>query len=340
MTHLVCSDGFAGVERYLANVATGLTRDGVEVTVIGGDRRQMTSALASTGVRWMPGDDMREAMRTLRATAAPDVLHTHMSQADLVGWLYRRAPRARRVRQVSTRHFAGPRGRSPLSRAAFRPVGRSLAAQIAISQFVAENVEPPAEVVYSGVDSTDAARPREPFVLAAQRLEPEKHTADVIDAWAQSRGPLDGWTLKIAGDGAERADLEKRAKERGVGDSVEFLGHRPDVPDLLARASMVIAPTRREGLGILVLEAMAHGTPVVASAGGGHLETVGVATPELLFPSGDTAYAARVMDSLIADDGLRARAGEAARAAQRGRFTLDAQVRGIRAVYDRLGVGE
>lgn len=335
VVHLVCSTGFAGVENYIVNVASGLERDGVDVTVIGGSRAQMTAALAGSGVEWLPGDDMRGAMSSLRDTPTPDILHTHMSQADLVGWLYRRG-RGRRARQVSTRHFAGPRGNGLVARSVFAPVGRSLAAQIAISQFVADNVEPPVDVVYSGVRSTDAARDREPFVFAAQRLEPEKHTADVIEAWARSEGAAEGWTLRIAGDGSERAQLEELARRRGVAGSVEFLGHRSDVPDLLARAGLVLAPTPREGLGIFVLEAMAQATPVVASAGGGHLETVGAATPDLLFPPGDAAAAAGVIDDLIADAGLRAASGTALRDLQRASFTIEMQVAGTRAVYERV----
>lgn len=335
VVHLVCSTGFAGVENYIVNVASGLARDGVDVTVIGGSSAQMQRALAATDVDWLPGDDMRGALASLRRTAAPDILHTHMSQADLVGWLHRRW-RGRKSRQVSTRHFAGMRGTGTLARAAFRPVGRSLAAQIAISQFVAENVEPPTEVVYSGVESAHAAMSREPFVLAAQRLEPEKCTADVIEAWARSRGADEGWTLRIAGDGSERGQLEQLARARGVTGSVEFLGHRSDVSELLARAGLVVAPTPREGLGILVLEAMAQGTPVVASAGGGHLETVGVATPDLLFAPGDATDAARVIDGLLVDPGLRSEAGSALRRLQRDRFTIGGQVAGTRAVYERV----
>ncbi|WP_454116715.1 glycosyltransferase family 4 protein [Microbacterium aurum] len=335
VVHLVCSSGFAGVENYIVNVATGLARDGVDVAVIGGADAQMQDALAGTGVEWLPGGDMRAAFRSLRSVADSGILHTHMSQADLVGWLHRRV-RARDMRQVSTRHFAGPRGAGVLARAVFRLVGRSLATQIAISEFVARHVEPPAEIVYSGV-ATEASGPvREPYVLAAQRLEPEKRTADVIEAWAQSKGHAAGWRLLIAGEGSERGDLESLARTRAVADSVDFLGHRADIPQLLARAGLVVASTPREGLGMLVLEAMAHATPVVASAGGGHLETVGLATPDLLFAPGDPRDAARVIDLLIGDADLRQVSGEALRDLQRERFTIGGQVAATRALYERV----
>ncbi|WP_164861493.1 glycosyltransferase family 4 protein [Microbacterium sp. CPCC 204701] len=334
VVHLVCSTGFAGVERYIVTVAGGLARAGAELTVIGGDPRQMISALDGTGVDWLPGAGMREALVSLRSAPPPDVLHTHMSQADLVGWMDRRMRKG--PRHVSTRHFAGPRGAGALARAAFRPIGRSLDAQIAISEFVAANVESPAEVVYSGVESRSAPSERSPFALAAQRLEPEKNTTEAIEAWSQSRGPAAGWVLRIAGDGSERGRLEELARERGVAESVEFLGHRSDISSLLSSAALVIAPTPREGLGILVLEAMAHGTPVVAAAGGGHLESVGMAQPELLYAPGDPRAAAVLLDGLIDEPGLRAAYGVSLQQLQRERFTIEGQIAGVSAVYDRL----
>ena len=335
VVHVVCSTGFAGVERYLVGIASGLATRGDQVTVVGGDRRRMDAAFEGSGVTWIPGDDMRTAFRSLRRAAEPDVLHTHMSQADLVGYLYRRG-RRRAIPQVSTRHFAGPRGSNPLARAVFRPVGRSLAAQIAISEFVAENVEPPAGVVYTGVAESLLSAPRERFVLAVQRLEPEKHTREAIDAWCASRGAERGWTLRIAGDGSERAELEAYVAARGVGDSVQFLGHRSDVDDLLSRAGLLLATTPREGLGISVLEAMAHGTPVVASAGGGHIETVGAVSAEAMYPPGQPEYAAKVMDAFIADAESRAALGSALQRAQRERFTVERQVDGTREIYQRV----
>lgn len=332
--HLVCSNGFAGVENYIVNLASGLADDGVEVTVVGGSRDHMIPALAGVGVEWLPGDDMCGALSSLRRTRTPDILHTHMSQADLVGWLYRRS-RGRVARQVSTRHFAGSRGTNAVVRAMLAPIGRSLSAQIAISHFVADHVEPPVDVVYTGVESSERTSPRERFVFAAQRLEAEKHTAEIITTWAKSQGPSAGWTLRIAGDGSERAQLEQMAHELGVGNTVEFLGHRSDVDQLLTQAGLVIAPTPREGLGIFVLEAMAHSTPVVASAGGGHLETVGAVRPDLLFAPGETDAAAEIIDRLISDPKLRAVAGASLRDLQRSRFTIRGQVEGTRAVYER-----
>lgn len=337
VVHLVCSDGFAGVERYIANTALGLAARALDVTVIGGEEERMRDALADTGVEWLPGDDVWQTFASLRSTRVHDIIHSHMSEADLVGAVYRLSPSRRAVTHVSTRHFMGARGGSPITRAALRlTADRSIRHELAISAAVAEFATADCDIVYTGVESSDVARPRERFVLVAQRLEPEKATADAIEAWAVSAAPTQGWTMRIAGDGSERARLEQLVRERGVDGSVEFIGHRDDIPELLDRAGLVFAPTPREGLGILVLEAMAHGAPIVASAGGGHLETVGAVTPELLFAPGDATDGARAIDALVADAGERERVGAALRRFQREHFTIERQVAEIHAAYERL----
>jgi glycosyltransferase involved in cell wall biosynthesis len=324
------------VERWIANTARGLDDEGIEVTVIGGARERMIAALADTGVVWRPGDDMRQAFASLRATPVPDILNTHMSQADLLGAVYRLSTTGQRVAQVSTRHFMRERGGSALVRMALAAAGRGIRRELAISDAVAEYAGRRVAVVHTGVTPANIDVPREPYVLVAQRLEPEKATTDAIEAWALSSAPARGWTMRIAGDGSQRPMLAELAQQRGVVDTIEFLGQRDDVPELLARASLVFAPTPREGLGILVLEAMAHGTPAVVSASGGHLETVGPAAPELLFPPGDVGAAARIIDALTDDPEARARAGAALRARQRERFTIERQVAEVHAVYESV----
>jgi glycosyltransferase involved in cell wall biosynthesis len=333
VVQVVCSDGFAGVERYIASLAAGLAAEGVEVSVVGGAERQMTEALGPTAVAWRPGNTMVQALRELRALPRPDVVNSHMSQADLVVALGRAG---RRFRHVSTRHFGAVRGRSRAAAAVFAAVGRRIDAQLAISSFVAQNVEGDSEVVHSGVESRPDGGSRAPEVLLVQRLEAEKDGETAVRAWATSTARAQGWRLRVVGDGSQRALLESLAAELGVGDSIEFMGFRNDVDELLSRASVVLAPTPREGLGIAVLEAMAHGVPVVAAADGGHLETVGIAAPDLLFRPGDAAAAARLLDGLVADPDRRDVAGRALRDLQRERFTLASQVAATRQLYAKV----
>lgn len=285
---------------------------------------------------WLPGNTVAQAIASLRSLQHPDLLNTHMSQADLAGCVARGL--SPRLRQVSTRHFAARRGRRAATHAAFRVLARGISAQIAISEFVAANVDGHCQVVRSGVATIDdvGEGERQSTVLVAQRLEPEKDTMTAVRAWALSSARDRGWRLRIAGAGSERERLEGEVRALGLRESVEFLGFRDDVAALLVHSGAVFAPTPREGLGILVLEAMAAGTPVVAAAAGGHVETVGCVTPELLFAPGDAAGAARVLDALTTDAAARRTAGAALRDAQRRSFTIGAQVEGTIAVYERV----
>lgn len=336
VVQMVCSDGFGGVEQYILNLAHGLASSGVQVDVIGGSSSRMQESLRSSRVGWFDGDDPRRALRSLRSLAPPDLVVSHMSQADLIASLYRRSGRARGIRQVSTRHFAAPRGSNPAARILFHAVARDIAGQLSVSEFVARHIDGDSVVVHTGVaELRGEGEGREPVVLVAQRLEQEKDTETTLRAWAASAARARGWRMQIAGDGSRRSELEAMARMLGIDDSVDFLGYRDDVQERLTRAGLVLAPTPREGLGILVLEAMAAGTPVVASAGGGHLETVGAVSPETLFAPGDARTAAAIIDALVDDDSRREAVGRALQNRQRERFTIERQVAGTLNMYEK-----
>ncbi len=322
IVHVVCTDAFAGVERYVRTSAVCLARAGCRVTVVGGAAESMRPLLVASGVRWMPGSTVPGALRSLSRARRPDVIVTHMTRADFVGVI---TGAFRRIPVVSTRHFASVRGSSALSRVVSARIRHRITAQIAISQFVAQNVEGSTTVVHTGVADVELAkREREPVVLVLQRLEAEKHTEWALRAWAQVTESA-GWRLGIAGDGSDLDSLHGLAGALGIAGSVDFLGFQTDVDALLGRVSVLLAPTPREGLGLAVIEAMAHGVPVVACGAGGHLETAGEVDEAALFDPGDTAAAAGHLARLIRDRAERERYGDALRERQRTEFSLQAQ---------------
>ena len=83
-----------------------------------------------------------------------------------------------------------------------------------------------------------------------------------------------GWRLDVAGDGAQRDDLETLAQQLGVAEQVSFLGFRADIPARMQSASLMLAPTPNEGLGLAVLEAMAAGLPVIAADAQARIMTI------------------------------------------------------------------
>ncbi len=334
VVHVVCSEAFAGVERYVLGSALALYGSGCAVSVIGGGRDTMGAALAEAGVAWYPGATTTIAARVLRRIRDADVVMSHMTYADLAAAL---AQGRHQAPIVSVRHFAGLRGSNPVSRRIGAFAGRRISAQLAISQFVADSVEGDAVVVHTGVPAVpdvDDAR-REPFVLVLQRLEAEKRTDVALRAWSAAERP-EGWRLVLVGEGAEEEALRRLVVELGIADSVDFIGFQSDVGAWLARASILLAPTPREGLGIAVLEAMSYGLPVVAAAGGGHLETVGAVADPALFPVGDAEAAGERLSALMVDPARRSAYGHALRDLQRAAFGVEAQTTGTRRVLDAV----
>lgn len=97
-------------------------------------------------------------------------------------------------------------------------------------------------------------------------LERHKDHATLLRAIPEIRRAIQNFRLLLAGDGALRQELEQLAADLGVADAVEFLGVRPDVPELLGHADIfILSTTPQEGLGSVLLEALAAGLPVLAS---------------------------------------------------------------------------
>jgi len=204
-----------------------------------------------------------------------------------------------------------------------RALLRPAAAVICVSETVAAavrgaGVEP--LVIPNGVRIPDEIGPpaEPPEVLYVGRLSPEKN----VDTLVEALGDLG---LVVAGDGPLR-DLVPNA-----------LGAVPhaEVERLLERASVVVAPSEREGFGLAAAEAMAFGRPVVAAAGGGLLELVSDGETGLLVPPRDAKALRASVERLLADPELRRRLGEAARARARERFGWDAVIERTLDVYRR-----
>ncbi|MFC9917107.1 glycosyltransferase [Agromyces binzhouensis] len=332
--HAIRSDGFSGVERFVLRLAGQQRADGHDVAVIGGAVEPMREALDPIGVPHTAATGTQDVARAVRRLASrSDVVNTHMTAAEL-GVAAGLAGRARRPAVVATRHFAKPHGR-------VGPVPVSLLvrpfvdAQISISRAVAAAIDGESTVVHSGVET----RPirdgslRTRTVLMAQRLQPEKHGHIGIRAFAAAGLADDGWRLEIAGQGPEQAALEGSARDLGIEHAVRFLGYRADLPDVMDRAGLLIAPCPIEGLGLTVIEAMAGGLPVVAAGAAGHLDVFEGLEERCLFTADDADDAGRLLRHLADDAEARSILGADAHAVQQRRFSLVAQAAGTERVY-------
>jgi glycosyltransferase involved in cell wall biosynthesis len=160
----------------------------------------------------------------------------------------------------------------------------------------------PAEA--KAVDRADLQTPADaPLLLAMGRL----HEAKAHDVALQALARLPGVWLWIAGSGPEEARLKAMAAALGVEDRVRFLGWRTDPSALYRTADVCVFPSRYEPLGNVVIQAWAHGLPVVAAESQGPKALIEPGRDGLLVPVDDPEALAEGAARLIADRALRAR---------------------------------
>jgi glycosyltransferase involved in cell wall biosynthesis len=262
--------------------------------------------------------------RRIRSAAA-DLVHLHTGRAAWLGGIaaWSTGAPALVTRRMDRPISSGWRSRFIYQRCAERVV--------AISPAVAERLRvagvPPQRIVRiaSAVDprrvqpiraraETRAAHgvsDADSVVLALAALVHRKGLDVALASLALLAGRgIRPW-LWIAGDGPERAALGAQAGRLGVAAQVKFLGARSDVGDLLSACDIALLPSRREGLGIAALEAMAAGRPVIASAVGGLGEAVVDGRTGLLVPPDDAPALAAALERLVMDAHLRDRLGRA-----------------------------
>jgi glycosyltransferase involved in cell wall biosynthesis len=140
----------------------------------------------------------------------------------------------------------------------------------------------------------------------------------------------------IAGDGANRKELEERAASLGIAERVIFTGFRTDIPILLSEAAVSVLPSLSEGLSNSLLESMAAGVPVIAANVGGNPEIIEDGVSGKLVPPRDAAALAQAMGDFLRDRDLAARFGEAGRQRVTELFSMERSVHEVESLYHRL----
>jgi glycosyltransferase involved in cell wall biosynthesis len=274
-----------------------------------------------------------------------DVIHVHWPlPLALFGWA---AQRARPARLVTT--FYGVELRWVKTAMRFLKGFLAWAARrsdrvVAISSYTAaelrELVDVPIEVIPyttslpAPSSQHERQAPGAPFTaLFVGRLVERKGVLHLVDALGLLSAKRDA-RLVIVGEGPERERINQRVRERGLDGRVEVRGQVSEaaLQEAYAAADVFVLPAvmdRRgdtEGLGVVLLEAMNHGTPVIASRLGGIPDIVEDGVSGLLVPPGDAAALARALDRLRDDPALARRLGEAGRRRLGEQFSWEAIV--------------
>jgi rhamnosyl/mannosyltransferase len=344
-----------GIEHHLRDLSEGLVARGHRVTTL------YTSTDRQTGITMpQPGLTLIAAARTLHAASTPlsiamlawarriraDIVHLHFPYppGDLAALLAPNRPplvvtyHSDIVRQQRLLHLYRPLLNHTLNRAA--RITATSPQYVASSPFLAPHSAKCA-IVPLGIDTahfTPRTTPRNPGplrILFVGRLRYYKGLHVLIDAMAQVHSDAE---LLIAGTGPERSALEAQAQHLGVSRRVRFLGDIADtaLPDLYRNADLFVLPAhlRAEALGIAMIEAIASGVPCISTELGTGTSYVNINKETgIVVPPGDPAALAGALNTLLADEGLRARYGAAGRARALERFSIARMLDGVERVY-------
>jgi glycosyltransferase involved in cell wall biosynthesis len=290
-----------------------------------------TERMAAAGVPYrtfgLAASNPLPALRIRRALqeTRPDVLHLHLEASTLVGALAASslAPRPLLVASVAN----DPYRQIGFHRWAGRRLAPSMDLHITHSRGIRDSVlrayagrPRRIEVVSLGIDldrfRRDLADPDRvadfragaaPVVGAIGRLVPQKAMHVLIDATPALLEAHPALRVLVVGDGPLRADLEAQAARLGVAQAVRFAGYQEDVVSAYAAMDVFVLPSRDEGFGLVFLEAMAVGAPVVGTRVIGSEDAVEDGVTGLLVPYADPAALAAAVRGILASPELARR---------------------------------
>jgi glycosyltransferase involved in cell wall biosynthesis len=370
IVHAIARLNVGGAAQQVLELAAGQNRRGHETVVAAGrlaeGEESMTYLADELGVEVVHVPELRRelsardlvAARRLRALIRerrPHVLHTHAAKAGATGRLGALAAgSARPPVRVHTFHGHVLRGyfgarQERLFTAIERGLGRATSALIAPSEEVRDDLVrlgvAPAhrfEVIRYGFRFEDPPRardlglPEETFVVGwAGRLTEIKRPLDLVRTLAALRDLGVDATFVLLGDGELRPAVEALAADLGVADRLRLMGYQRGLAEWHAAFDALLLTSANEGTPVAVLEALAAGRPVVATAVGGVPDVVEDGVTGLLAPAGDTEGLARALERLARDPELRSEMGRRGAGQVRERFGLERMVEEVEAVYRR-----
>jgi len=222
-----------------------------------------------------------------------------------------------------------------------------------VARFVAEEIKIPREKIYiipNGVDITKFNH-LPPQIISRQmnkiqsegliigaigRPRPVKGYKFLLEAFQEISKEYSQSFLVFVGNGPYRNDLIKFSSNLCISDRVVFLNDHKNIPELLSAFDIVVSSSLHEGMSNVILEGMAAGLPVVATAVGGTPEVVIDGETGFLVPPGDPDALAEAINKLLNDPVLRKRFGQAGRKRVEKCFTIEETVRKTEDLYLRL----
>ena len=360
--HLLDTDGFAGTERHVLLLVRRLRLQGVDAVIGCRGRSPLEAAAVEQGLPVValaerPGVRMLLGLFRQVRRSRPDLIHAHNGRTQLMGAIVNQVTGAP---LFATQHFLKPQfttyrgAKRALANGAHAWVNGRVTRYAAVSEAarlaMLERERLPGEsvtTVPNGIDPLVLPSPERlaalraeltvppgvPMVVTVARLVAEKGIGTLIDAVVIVRRTVPDAVFVVVGEGDLATPLADRARQLGVDGVVRFAGFRADATDVIAAADVFVLPSPAEPFGLVLLEAMALGRPVVATAAGGPLEIVVDRQTGRLVPPSDPAALAGAIVDLLQDPSARERMGAAGLQRFHERFTADRMAAATVAMY-------
>jgi len=371
VSHAVGPDGKRGVggaEKRTLEVLGRIDRKRVTPIVVYSSRGVLTEQFRARGLRVIDfharGIEHLAAGRVLERIVRDERIDVVDSQGPLAGDFYAaRAAKARGLPFVLTRHLMVEDYLiSPLRRRAYAVVDTLTLRAADVIVTVSEDARrrllrkralrsAGVLLIRNGVD-TDTMRPRPAArerLLAEFGLAPHAPTVGMVGQLTDDKGwdvflDMMGVVRRacprvaafVVGAGPRLEDLRLSVQHADLAGTVFLLGLRGDIPDLLPAFDVVAHTSRREGLPMVVIEAMACGRPVVASDAGGTAELIVPGRTGFVVAVGDAQAAADRVVALLRDSGAREAMGRAARERAVAEFGLGGVVSRYESLYEQM----
>ena len=268
---------------------------GVEVVPLKGEpelQEDFNTAGAFVNLSLINKSPLLQLIKIHKLTSRDDlILHSHLPRAELMSIFA-----SSRIKKVVSRHNAEPfYPNAPkvlsilLSRIVLFVTDRCIAISKAVELYMRENLEANLkqriDVVHYGYEYRDGiiperrnrTQPRALVIGTIARLAPQKDLHVLLAAFAlfSQRSPNLNPSLVIVGDGPLREKLELLAQTLGISDTVKWAGKTTDVHSYLSKMDVFALPSKYEGFGLVLLEAMSHGLPIVAARNSAIPEVLG-----------------------------------------------------------------
>ena len=363
VVHFSDSDAFGGTERALVQLVAGLDRARWRPVVFHADgpgAAQLAAESAALGARTVAVERGASPMRGVASIPAlaralrrerAVVFHAHQTWSLSCRYGIVAAALARVPARVASAQLFVEMPRLLAVDAQHAVLSRCLHRHVAVSRHVAGRLRdrlgvpdakitviPNAVEARVAVARDDALRAQlgvgggRALVLTVARLEEQKGITHLLDAAAS----LPEAVFAIAGEGPERARLVAKAASLGVADRVRWLGHRDDVPYLLACADLFVLPSLNEGLPLAAMEAMLAGVPIVATDAGGTGEIVRNGATGLLVAPADPRALSEAIRTMLGDRARAMRLATAARELIEREHSAAAMVAATSRLYEEL----